>query len=236
MLEELKRDLQEHASPEKAELYQRFFKTGKGQYGEGDVFLGLTMPEQRQVAKKYSNLSLAKIQELLKSKIHEHRMTSLIILVNKYKKASEEDKANIFNFYLKNTKKINNWDLVDVTCPNIVGEFLYRNKKHRKILYELSRSKNLWEKRIGIISTMYFIKYHEFEDTLAISEILLNDSHDLIHKAVGWMLREIGKKDQAILEDFLKTHYKDIPRTTLRYSIERFEEDKRKKYLMGEIK
>jgi 3-methyladenine DNA glycosylase AlkD len=236
MLELLKKELQELADEKQAALLQRFFKTGKGQYGEGDIFLGIKVPVQRGVAKKYENLSLPKIQELLKSKIHEHRLTGLIILTNKYKKAKEEDKANIFNFYLKNTKHINNWDLVDVTAPRIVGEFLYRNKKHRKILYELSRSENLWEKRIGIISTAYFITKEEFQDTLAISEILLNDSHDLIHKAVGWMLREVGKKDEAVLEDFLKQHYKDMPRTMLRYSIEKFEEDKRKAYLRGEIK
>ncbi len=235
MLESLKKELQELADEKQAALLQGFFKTGKGQYGEGDIFLGIKVPVQRGVAKKYSGLSLPKIQELLKSKIHEHRLTGLIILTNKYGQANEEDKANIFNFYLKNTKNINNWDLVDVTCPNIVGEFLYRNKKHRKILYELSRSENLWEKRIGIISTLYFIKYSDFEDTLALSEILLNDSHDLIHKAVGWMLREVGKKDETVLENFLKQHYKDMPRTMLRYSIEKFEEDKRKMYLRGEI-
>ena len=235
MLNELIKELQEHASEEKAELYQRFFKTGKGEYGEGDVFIGLTMPQQREIAKKYLNLSLAKISELLKSKIHEHRMTGLIILVSKYKKASEEDRANIFNFYLRNTKNINNWDLVDVTCPNIVGHFLFDKKKHRNILYELARSENLWEKRIGIVSTAYFIRHSDFEDTLAISEILLNDSHDLISKAVGWMLREVGKKDEEILENFLKSHYKDMPRTMLRYSIEKFEEEKRKAYLLGKI-
>jgi 3-methyladenine DNA glycosylase AlkD len=235
MLESLKKELQELADEKQAEILQRFFKTGKGQYGEGDIFLGIKVPVQRNVAKRYSGLSLPKIQELLKSKIHEHRLTGLIILSNKYKSAKEDDKANIFNFYLNNTKNINNWDLVDVTCPNIVGEFLYRNKKHRKILYELSRSENLWEKRIGIISTFYFIKYSDFEDTLALSEILLNDSHDLIHKAVGWMLREVGKKDETVLENFLKQHYRDMPRTMLRYSIEKFEEDKRKMYLRGEI-
>lgn len=237
MLNELLKEIEKSANKEKAELYQRFFKTGKGEYGEGDIFLGLTMPQQREIAKKYYDLSLPKIQELLKSKIHEYRMTGLIILVEKYKKAkSDEDKANIFNFYLKNTKKINNWDLVDVTCPRIVGDFLFRNdKKHRKILYNLAHSDNLWEKRIGIISTRAFINKGEFEDALAISEILLNDKHDLIHKAVGWMLREVGKKDKTVLEKFLKFHYKNMPRTALRYAIEKFPEDERKKYLLGNI-
>ncbi len=235
MLEELKKEIEASGNSEKAKLYQRFFKTGKGEYGEKDVFIGLTMPKQREIAKKYSNLSLPKIQELLKNKIHEHRMIGLIILSNKYKKAKEEEKANIFNFYLKNTKRINNWDLVDLTAPNIAGEFLYFNKKNRKILYELARSENLWEKRIGIISTLYFIKHSDFEDSLAIAEILLNDSHDLIHKAVGWVLREIGKKDEFVLEDFLRMHYHNLPRTTLRYAIEKLNEEKRQKYLKGLI-
>ena len=234
MLNSLKKELQELADKKQAEILQRFFKTGKGEYGEGDIFLGIKVPVQRNVAKKYSGLSLPKIQELLKSNIHEHRLTSLIILSNKYKEAKEEDKANIFNFYLKNTKNINNWDLVDVTAPNIVGHFLFDKKKN--ILYDLASSENLWEKRIAIVSTLNFIRQQEFQETLALSEILLNDKHDLIHKAVGWMLREVGKKDEAVLEEFLKQHYKDMPRTMLRYSIERFEEEKRKAYLLGEIK
>ncbi|MCA9488012.1 MAG: DNA alkylation repair protein [Nanoarchaeota archaeon] len=234
MLEQLKKDLNKLASPEKAKLYQRFFKTGKGEYGEGDKFIGLTMPEQRAIAKDYLNLSLPKIQELLKNKIHEYRMTGLVILVNKYKKANEKDREEIFNFYLNNAKNINNWDLVDVTCPKIMGNFLL--DKNKKILYTLVHSENLWEKRIAIISTMAFIDNGEFEDTLAISELLLKDKHDLIHKAVGWMLREVGKKDESVLKKFLREHYKDLPRTTLRYSIERFPEKERKKWLKGEFK
>jgi len=234
MLESLKKELQELADEKQAKILQRFFKTGKGQYGEGDIFLGIKVPVQREVAKKYSGLSLPKIQELLKSKIHEHRLTSLIILSDKYKEAGDEDKANIFDFYLKNTKNINNWDLVDVTAPNIVGHFLFDKKKN--ILYDLARSDDLWKRRIAIVSTFNFIRQQEFQDALALSEILLNDKHDLIHKAVGWMLREVGKKDEAVLEEFLKQHYKDMPRTMLRYSIEKFDEDKRKKYLLGKIK
>ncbi len=231
MLEKLKKELQKNSSKEKAEIYSKFFKTQKGEYGEGDIFIGLTVPKQREIAKKYSNLSLSKIQQLLKSKIHEYRLTALLIICEKYKKAKEEEKANIFNFYLKNTKKINNWDLVDISAPNIVGNFLLDKKK--SVLYNLANSSNLWEKRIAIVSTLYFIQKKEFEDALAISEILLKDKHSLIHKAVGWMLREIGKRNEPILEDFLKFHYKIIPRTTLRYAIERFEESKRKEYLGG---
>ena len=233
MLESLKKELQELADEKQAEILQRFFKTGKGEYGEGDIFLGIKVPVQRDVAKKYFGLSLPKIQELLKSNIHEHRLIGLIILSNKYKESKEEDQANIFNFYLKNTKNINNWDLVDVTAPNIVGHFLSDKKKN--ILYDLARSNNLWERRIAIVSTFNFIRQQEFEDTLALSEILLDDKHDLMHKAVGWMLREVGKKDEVVLEAFLKQHYKVMPRTMLRYAIEKFEEEKRKKYLLGEV-
>ena len=228
MLNQLISELQDHASSEKAKIYQRFFKTGKGQYGEGDIFLGLTMPKQREITRKYITLSLPKIQKLLNSKIHEHRMAAGIILTHKYKKNPEE----IFNFYLKNAKKFNNWDLVDVTCPRVIGEFL--RDKDKKPLYQLVRSDNLWEKRIAIISTYAFIKHGQFEDTLAISELLLKDKHDLIHKAVGWMLREVGKKDKQVLDKFIKQHYSDIPRTTLRYAIEKHPEQERKKWLKGE--
>lgn len=233
MLDQLKRELDSLSNKERAEVSQRFFKTGKGEYGEGDIFIGLTMPQIRKITKKYTNLSVPKIQELIKSKIHEHRMVALLILVEKYKKANEKDKENIFSFYLKNTKHINNWDLIDLSAPNIVGDFLF--DKDKKILYNFANSEDLWEKRISILSTFTFIRKDEFGDALAISEILLPDTHDLIHKAIGWMLREIGKRDQEKLESFLKFHYKNIPRTTLRYAIERFPEDKRKKYLLGHI-
>ena len=233
MLQQLIKELQSLANPEKSKIYQRFFKTGAGEYGEGDIFLGLTVPQQRQIAKKYTNLPLPKIQSLLENKIHEHRLVALLILVEKFKKGNEIDKGNIFNFYIKNTKKVNNWDLVDLTAPNIIGVFLEDKKKD--ILYELAGSKNLWEKRIAIIATLHFIRKDDFKDTLRISQILLNDDHDLIHKAVGWMLRELGKKDEAVLKEFLKKHYKNMPRTMLRYAIERFPEDLRIKYLKGRI-
>ncbi|MCK4729785.1 MAG: DNA alkylation repair protein [Candidatus Aenigmarchaeota archaeon] len=225
----LKQELQKLKNPEKAKVYLRFFKTGKGEYGEGDTFLGVTVPEQRKTAKKYINLSLKELQELLSSNIHEYRACSLFILIDKYRKSDKTEKKEIFNFYLKNTNNINNWDLVDISAPHIIGDYLLN--KDRKILYKLAKSKNLWEKRISIISTFTFIKNNQFEDTLNISKILLNDNHDLIHKSVGWMLREIGKRDQNTEEKFLEKHHKTMPRTMLWYSIEKFDETRKKYYL-----
>jgi 3-methyladenine DNA glycosylase AlkD len=232
MLKELIAELEKLKNPKHAEALQRYFKTGKGEYGEGDVFLGIKVPVQRKIAKKY-DLSLPKIQELLKSKIHEHRMVGLFILLDKYKKSSEKDRENIFGFYLKNTKNINNWDLVDLSAPGIAGNFL--SGKDKKILYKLANSENLWERRISVVSGFDFIRKNEFGDSLAIAEILMNDKHDLIHKAVGWMLREIGKKDMETLEKFLKFHYRKMPRTMLRYAIEKFDVEKRQKYLKGKV-
>jgi len=231
MLADLILEMQKLYSKERAEHSKRFFKTGKGEYGEGDIFLGLSVPEQRKLAKKYKELSMSNLQRLLNSKIHEHRLVAGIILLHKYK--STEKKEEIFNFYLKNTKRFNNWDLVDITCPHIVGKFLL--DKNRKTLYILANSKNLWEKRIAVISTFEFIKNNQFGDTLKISEALLKDKHDLIHKAVGWMMREVGKRDESILKDFLKSNYKKIPRTTLRYAIEKFPKDEKKRWLRGEF-
>ncbi len=231
-LQALDSELKKHENKEQASALQRFFKTGKGEYGEGDIFLGIKVPEQRKIAKQFSGLSLKQLSELLSSGIHEKRLIALLILVDKYKKESEKARKEIFEFYIKNTKKINSWDLVDLSAPNIVGNWLLN--KPREIIYKLSSSKNLWEKRISIISTLTFIKNKEFKDTLNISEILMNDKHDLIHKAVGWMLREVGKRNQKVLEEFLKKHYKKMPRTMLRYATEKFEEGKRKAYLRGE--
>ncbi len=233
MLSQLISEMNSFADAERAKSSQRYFKTGAGEYGEGDVFIGLNMGEQRRIAKKFQGLSLPKIQELLKSEIHEQRMVGVLILVDKFRKASKEERGNIFTFYLKNAKRINNWDLVDLSAPRIVGGFL--SDKKRNILYPLADSKNVWERRISVLATFAFIKDEDFSDALRISEILLEDNHDLIHKAVGWVLREIGKKDEKVLEEFLKTHYEKIPRTTLRYAIERFEESKRKDYLRGEF-
>lgn len=224
---DIKQELKKLENKQTAKILQGFFKTGKGEYGEGDIFLGIKVPEQRKVAKKYNNLELDEIQELLNSNIHEHRLTALLILIDKYQKSDE--KGRIFNLYLNNTKNINNWDLIDLSSPKIIGDFLL--DKDRDVLYRLAKSKNLWEKRISIIATSTFIKNNDFEDTLKISKILLNDKHDLIHKAVGWMLREIGKKDLRAEEGFLKKHYKDMPRTMLRYAIEKFPENKRKFYM-----
>ncbi len=229
MINQLKKDLRKLGNPKKAKMYQRFFKTGKGEYGEGDIFLGVTNPEQRAIAKKYSDLSMKELQKLLSDKIHEYRSTSLYILIDKYRKSDEAGKKEIFNFYLKNTKNINNWDLVDLSSYHILGDYLLERDK--SILYKLAKSDNLWERRISIISTYKFIKNNLFEDALKISEMLLDDDHDLIHKAVGWMLREVGKKDLKTEEKFLKKHFRKMPRTMLRYSIEKFDEPKRKYYM-----
>ena len=232
MLDKIKNDLKKLAKKEKIPLYQSFFKTNPGQYGEGDVFIGVTVPDTRKVAKKYQNVSLKIIKQLLTSKIHEERLCAFEILCFKYEKSSvEKEKRKIYNFCLKNRKGMNNWDLVDLTAPYIIGDFLSNKNKEREILYKLVKSNNLWDKRIAIISTVAFIKNNQFQDTIKISEILLNDSHDLIHKAVGWMLREVGKRDKKILLEFLNKHYKNMPRTMLRYSIEKFPEPERKKYL-----
>ena len=229
MLNQLKIELAQLGDPDRAKNLSRFFKTGKGQYGEGDVFLGITVPEQRKVAKRYDNLPLDDLQELLNSEIHEHRFTALVILIAKYRKAEESRKNEIFEFYLKNIENINNWDLVDLSAPRIVGDYLIN--KERPILYNLAKSNNLWERRISILSTFTFITNNDFKDALNISELLLHDEHDLIHKAVGWALREIGKRDQEAEERFLTKHYLHMPRTMLRYAIEKFAEKKRKKYL-----
>ena len=230
-LNTLRQELKSKADPEQGRLLQGFFKTGPGQYGEGDVFLGIKVPEVRKVVKKYSDIELEKVEQLLHSKIHEHRLCALLILVSKFERGQGRDV--IFKTYLKNTKYINNWDLVDLSAHKIVGAYLVN--RPRDILYKLARSKSLWERRISIISCFAFIRSNDFKDALKISQILLHDKHDLIHKAVGWMLREIGKKDLETEEAFLKKYYKSMPRTMLRYSIERFEENKRQAYLKGTI-
>lgn len=228
-LKRLKSELKKLANKKQAAILAGFFKTGKGEYGEGDIFLGIKVPVQRKVASQYENLSLADLQKLLNSKIHEYRLIALLILLSQYKKDKARGKKKFVEFYLKNTKNINNWDLVDLSCPNILGDYLF--SRPRQILYKLAKSKNFWEKRISIISTFAFLRNNEFADTLQISEILLNDKHDLIHKAVGWMLREAGKRNQETLENFLKQHYKIMPRTMLRYAIERLNAKKKKYYL-----
>lgn len=225
----LKQELKNLANPKQAEVLQRFFKTGKGEYGEGDVFLGIRVPVQRKVAKQFKDLELLEIGELLNSEIHEERLVSLLILIEQYQKADEKLKKKLYDFYLSNAKNINNWDLVDLSAPKIMGDYLL--DKSRVILYKLAKSENLWEKRIAILSTFTFIRNNEYEDTLKIAEILLSDKHDLIHKAAGWMLREVGKKDQMVEEVFLKKFCKIMPRTMLRYSIERFDKGKKEFYM-----
>jgi len=214
---------------EKAEQHKRFFKTGVGEYGEGDKFLGLTVPQQRIIAKRFNSIPLEELQKVLESKYHEHRLTALIILVNKFK-FSKEDKIRkgIIDFYLKNTRYINNWDLVD-SSARILGEYL--EDRNENLLIKLSHSKDLWEQRISIIATSHYIAKNKYDLTIQIAENLLQHEHDLIHKAVGWMLREIGKRDISIEREFLDKHYKSMPRTMLRYAIERFPENLRLQYL-----
>ena len=229
MLDEIKKELLKYSSKEKAIIYARFFKTKKGQYGYGDVFLGLSVPQTRLVALKYFDLIIEHAQELILSKIHEERLAALFILVEKYRKSDSKNKKIIVDFYLKNTKNVNNWNLVDLSADKILGNYLL--DKDKSALYKLAKSDNLWERRIAIVSSFEFIRNHKFDDTIKISEILLNDKHDLIQKAVGWMLREMGKKDEKELIRFLGKHYKKMPRTMLRYAIERLDEKRRKFYM-----
>lgn len=234
-LDSLKKDLRSFRRPGRAKILLRFFKTGKGEYGEGDEFLGLKTDETRSVAKKYLDLPLAGISRLLSSKIHEERSVAVMILIRRFSKANQEEKKEIYDFYFENLGGINNWDLVDGSAPEIIGGYLYLSKSPRDILYQLAKSDNLWQKRIGMMACFYFIRQNDFSDALKIAEILIQDKHDLIHKAVGWMLREIGNRDVSVEEKFLKKFYKTMPRTMLRYAIEKFPEPLRQKYLKGEI-
>ena len=227
----LKKEISQLANPQKAKELQRFFKTGKGDYGEEDIFLGATVGEQRNVAKKFKEIELQKLTPFMQSKIHEERLIALLILVQKFEKGNKAEKKQVYKFYFDNVQGVNNWDLVDLTAPKIVGAWLL--DKDRSLLFKLAKSNDLWKKRISIIATFAFIRKKDFEDSLAIAKILLQDKHDLVHKAVGWMLREIGKRDLTVEETFLKKHYKEMPRTMLRYAIERFEEEKRLAYLKG---
>jgi len=231
VLGDIKKEIRKQANPQKAKDCLWFFKTRKGEYGEGDRFLGIINPISHKIAKDFFNdLNLIDLDKLIKSKFHEERLIALLILVEKFRKANSIEQKKIYNFYLKHTKYINNWDLVDLSAHKIVGAYL--NDKDRKILYKLAKSKSLWERRIAIISCFYFIAQKQSKDALAIAEILINDKHDLIHKAVGWMLREVGKKyGQEVEEKFLRKYYKTMPRTMLRYAIEKFDEKNRKFYL-----
>ena len=233
MIDKLKSELQKLSNSTQADILSRFFKTWKGEYGEWDQFLWIKVPVQREVAKKYLDLKFEDIQYLLDSSIHEHRLVALLILVQKYSKSDEKVKSQIYKFYLKNSKRINNRDLVDLSAPYIIWNHLLNTD--RSVLYKLAKSSNLREKRISIIATYTFIRNNQFNDTLKIATILLHDDHDLIHKAVWWMLRELWKKNQKEEVTFLKKYYKTMPRTMLRYAIEKFPEDIRQKYLKGLI-
>ena len=225
MIGEIREELRELGDPEKARLLQGFFKTGPGQYGQGDVFLGVTVPQSRAIARKHADTKIEEIKELLYSEIHEERLVALLILTDRHAR----DPEGVARFYLDNLGQVNNWDLVDLTAPRILGPFVERGD--RSLLYRLAKSPVIWKRRAAILATFHFIRAGEFTDALKISEILLCDEHDLIHKAVGWMLREIGKRDMKAEEAFLRNHHKRMPRTMLRYAIERFPEHKRHFYI-----
>lgn len=227
---ELSKVLRQLADPEYAIRSQRFFKTAEGEYGEGDKFLGIRVPQLRKLVKQYSELSLIEINKLLKSPYHEERLCALLLLVKKYEN-SKHEKSVIFKLYLNNTEYINSWDLVDCSAYKIVGDYL--EDRNKSPLYKLARSKSLWERRIAIISTLHFIKNGQYDDALEISKNLLQDEEELIHKAVGWMLREVGNRAPEIERSFLQNHYRKMPRMMLRYAIEKFPEPERKKYLQG---
>jgi 3-methyladenine DNA glycosylase AlkD len=233
MLADIQSDLEKLASPKDAVFLQRFFKTGPGEYAAGDRFRGIRVPQTRQLVRKYQALPLEQADHLLQSPFHEDRLLALLILARQFRKADEAAQAAIYRLYLSRSSFINNWDLVDTSAEHIVGAYLF--ERSRKPLLALARSSMLWERRIAILATFYFIRRGQFEDTLRIADLLLTDEHDLIHKAVGWLLREVGKRDLAVEEGFLKPRYQAMPRTMLRYAIEKFPEKKRLAYLQGRV-
>jgi 3-methyladenine DNA glycosylase AlkD len=226
---EVKRALKEKADPVKAAFYPTFFKAGPGEYAEGDKFIGVVVPEQRKIAKQFSDLSLSQIRTLTKDAFHECRLTALFILIHKFDRADETEQTEIAGFYLSQLDYVNNWDLVDSSAEKILGQWLVT--RDRRILYDLADTDNLWRPRVAMIATYAFIKAGDFKDTIKIATRLLNHDHDLIHKAVGWMLREVGNRNLAVEERFLKKHYMTMSRTMLRYAIEKFPEPRRKAYL-----
>lgn len=230
---QIKQELSQYAFPQKKEFFPRYFNAVPGGYGEGEEFMGVPVPHQRKVAKQYyRQISLAETEKLLQDPIHECRLTALLILVNKYERSKDEaEKEEIVQCYLDNLSFVNNWDLVDSSAYKLLGPHL--EHRDRQLLYRLAESSNIWEQRIAIITTLYFVRNNDFEDTLRIAEKLLEHPHDLIHKAVGWMLREVGKRDLEQEIEFLDRHYKRMPRTMLRYSIEKFEPELRQQYLQG---
>jgi len=232
-VEDIRKHLKKLGDKKRAKELQRYFKTGKGEYGEGDRFLGIRVPELRKLAKMHRNITLDEIEALLQSPIHEERLLALLILTLVYTNAGDYLKKRVYQFYLQHREYVNNWDLVDLSAPNIVGDYLLERDRRR--LYRLAKSKQLWDRRIAALSTFAFIKNKDFGDALQIAESLITDKEELIHKAVGWMLREIGKQDLKAEEAFLKEHYKRMPRTMLRYAIEKLPEKKREKYLKGKV-
>lgn len=235
-LKKIKLELHTDANPEKVEGLKKYMKAYPGGYGEGDEFIGVNVPNQRKVAKKYfKEVSLEAVEALLKEKVHEYRLTALFILVNKFNKAkNDQEKKELVELYLNNYENINNWDLVDSSAEHILGGYLF-DKENKEILYEFAKSNHLWKQRIAMIATFFFIKRNQFIYTLDIAKILLHHKHDLIHKAVGWMLREIGNRDISVEVDFLRQYYKEMPRTMLRYAIEKFEPELRQKFMKGLI-
>ncbi len=230
---EIRKELRALGDADIARHSQRFFRTGKGEYGEGDRFLGIRVPVIRRLVARHKDAQLRTVESFLKSPWHEERLFAVLSLVDRFKKGNDETRRRIFDLYLANLDRVNNWDLVDSSAHLIVGPWL--EGRSRKRLYRMARSRHLWTRRVSIMSTYHFIRLNDFEDTLAIAELLLHDNHDLIHKAVGWMLREVGNRDRAIEEVFLQRQYEEMPRTMLRYAIEKFPERRRKAYLHGEI-
>jgi len=230
---EIQKKLAKLADPRRAIASQRFFKTGPGEYGEGDIFRGIRVPVLRRLSREYQAITLPEAEQLLRSSFHEDRLLALLLWVRLYSRGDRLMRRKIYSLYLKNARFINNWDLVDSSAEHVVGAFLW--DKDRERLYQLAKSKNLWERRIAIIATFHFIKRGEFDETLKLAQKLLSDGEDLIHKAVGWMLREVGKRDQETQERFLKENYRQMPRVTLRYAIERFPNEKRQLYLKGQV-
>lgn len=227
-------ELKTLGNPAKAAHLSHFFKTGKGQYGEGDLFIGVTVPEQRVIARKHKDLDFNALSQLMASPWHEARLTALLVLLCKFEQGKDKAlRSQCVDFYISNTQYINNWDLVDLSCYKLLGVWL--EDKDRSLLHRWAASPNLWEQRIAIVTCMYFIRQGDFRDFLAIAEQLLHHPHDLIHKAIGWLLREVGKKDKNTLTDFLFPRYRTMPRTMLRYAIERFPEEERKEYLNSKI-
>lgn len=232
---EVKSALKARSTKDRAETLKRFFKTGKGEYGEGDVFLGVTVPEQREISRKYATLALPEIACLLQSEVHEHRFTALLVLAHRYKKADTTSQGIIAKFYLKHLPRVNNWDLVDTSAPYILGEYC-RVYKKENILFSLAVDRSLWKRRVAIVATWSFIKNGELELTIKVATLLLSDKEDLLHKAVGWMLRELGKRDKKVLLSFLHHHGSVMPRTMLRYAIEKFPDNERTYWLQNTLR